>query len=315
MPELRRYRAVVADSARWAGFRFRPGDIVICTPPKCGTTWVQLLCALLVFDSPDLPAPLTRLSPWLDMQTHDLAGVLAVLEAQSHRRFIKTHTPLDGLPANSDVTYIGVGRDPRDAWLSMENHRANMDRDAFLAARAAAVGADDLTGFGPPPEPPADPRERFLHWTDAEPEPWRHTTLGALVHHLRLLWDRRREPEVVLLHYRDLAADLPGELRRLAAALGIEVADGRVEELAAAATFNRMRRDADVLAPEAGVFWRSNREFFRGSSGRWRDLLDDAALAHYRERLAALAPPDLAGWLHTGWSGSSVPRPGTPAGR
>lgn len=63
MTELRRYRSVVADSARWEGFQFRDGDIVISTPPKCGTTWTQMLVALLVFGSPDLPRPLAELSP------------------------------------------------------------------------------------------------------------------------------------------------------------------------------------------------------------------------------------------------------------
>ena len=61
-----RYRSADEDSARWAGFRFREGDIVISTRSKSGTTWMQMICALLVFQSPDLPAPLVELSPWLD---------------------------------------------------------------------------------------------------------------------------------------------------------------------------------------------------------------------------------------------------------
>src|SRR5689334_24191330 len=93
-----RYRSIVADSARWDGFAFRPGDVVISTPPKCGTTWTQMLCALLIFDGPDFPAPLDQLSPWLDMSTRPLAQVMATYAAQPHRRIVKTHTPLDGLP-------------------------------------------------------------------------------------------------------------------------------------------------------------------------------------------------------------------------
>jgi hypothetical protein len=38
----------VFDSSRWDSFERRPGDIIICTPPKCGTTWTQMICALLV---------------------------------------------------------------------------------------------------------------------------------------------------------------------------------------------------------------------------------------------------------------------------
>jgi hypothetical protein len=40
--ELVRYRSWVYDSARWRHVRLRPGDIVISTPPKCGTTWTHM---------------------------------------------------------------------------------------------------------------------------------------------------------------------------------------------------------------------------------------------------------------------------------
>ena len=36
------------------------------------------------------------------------------LENQTHRRFIKTHLPLDGIVYHPQIKYIVVGRDPRD---------------------------------------------------------------------------------------------------------------------------------------------------------------------------------------------------------
>ena len=91
------------DSARWDGFEFRPSDVVISTPPKCGTTWTQMLCALLIFDGPDFPAPLSELSPWLDQTIRRLDDVRAMYGSQRHRRFIKTHLPIDGLPLAAGI--------------------------------------------------------------------------------------------------------------------------------------------------------------------------------------------------------------------
>src|ERR671912_955174 len=138
MTAVRRYEASMYDSNRWDGFELRPGDIIISTPPKCGTTWTQMLCALVIFDGPGFPALLDQMSPWLDMSIRPLAEVTASLAAQTHRRFIKTHTPLDGLPLHPDVTYLVVGRDPRDVAISSEHHSANMDVARVLELRAAA---------------------------------------------------------------------------------------------------------------------------------------------------------------------------------
>ncbi|OZV76391.1 hypothetical protein CA850_27200 [Micromonospora echinospora] len=303
MAEVRRYRTRVSDSARWAGFPLRDGDVVISTPPKCGTSWMQMLCALLIFESPEFPGPLTEISPWLDAVNHDLAVTFATLEAQQHRRFIKTHTPLDGLPFDERVTYVGQGRDPRDVAMSFDAASANIN-PAVRVAEAARAGIDPRKV----PAPPADPLERFWLWADGEfvDDPTGPgVTLANLVHHVRTFWERRHEPGVALFHYNDLLTDLPGQLRRLATVLAVDVSDRRVEELAAAATFARMRERADELAPGVSAkLWRSNREFFHsGTSGQWRALLGPSDVRRYQDRLAELAPPDLAEWLHTGWLG------------
>ena len=299
-----RYHTLVYDSSRWEGFRFRPGDIVVSTPPKCGTTWTQMLCALLIFDTTTFDRPMARISPWLDMLTRPLDSVVADLEAQGHRRFIKTHTPLDGLPFDERATYLCVGRDPRDVTLSWDHHRDNMDLEVLLAQRAAAVGLDDLAELGPPPPPPLeDPVERFAAWVEggAAAGP----SLAQILHHFATFWEQREAANVALFHYGDLSADLCGQLRRLSQVLGIEVTDARIEELAGAATFERMKARATELAPNSDQgFWVSTEAFFnRGSSGRWRHLLDEDGLARYEARVAELAPPDLAAWAHHGWLG------------
>jgi hypothetical protein len=303
MPELRRYRSVVADNARWDGFEFRDGDIVVCTPPKCGTTWMQTMCALLVFDG-RLDQPLAEISIWLDMQLANIDDVVARLAAQQHRRIIKTHTPLDGVPWDARVTYIGVARDPRDVAVSGINHMRNLNEENFMAARQRAVGLTDL------PEPmqaqPGPPLSEQLSplqsWVTAEDDT-AVMSLPFLVNHVQCLWDRRDQPNVVLFHYSDLLADLPNQMRRLRDALDIALDDSRVDELAAMATFASMKSQADAFAPNTDVqLWRSNEDFFRtGGVGNWRQHFDDALTTAYEQRMGELAPPELVDWLHGGW--------------
>ena len=301
-----RYRSIVADSGRWDGFAFRPGDIVISTPPKCGTTWTQMLCALLIFDGPAFPAPLEQVSPWLDMCTRPLAEVTAALAAQTHRRFIKTHTPLDGLPWHADATYLVVGRDPRDVAISYEHHAANVNFARFLELRAAAVGNTDLAELPERRDPSEDPVERFR--TFVADETGGATTLASVLHHLDTGWQRRHKENVVLFHYADLQADLAGELLRLARVLGIPCSPERARALAPEASLARMRERAADVAPSASLgMWKDVRAFFRsGGTGEWRARLSAADLAAYESRVAALVGPDLAAWAHGGRLASAV---------
>lgn len=308
MAELRRYRSVVSDSARWDGFEFRDGDIVVCTPPKCGTTWMQTMCALLVFDGADFGAPLSEVSIWLDMQLADIDDVRARLAAQTHRRIIKTHTPLDGVPDDPRVLYIGVARDPRDVAVSGINHMKNLDEQRFMAVREQAVGLHDLPELlqaqpGPPPSEEVSPLESWVTAADDTAV----MSLPFLVNHVQQLWDRRHETNVELFHYSDMLADLPGQLRRLRDRLGVQINDARVDELARAATFHSMKSHADLFAPNTDIgIWRSNADFFRsGGTGNWQQYFDDELAARYEKRLGELAPADLAEWLHTGWLGYS----------
>lgn len=83
------------DSRVWNGFAFRDDDIVIATYAKAGTTWMQQIVGQLVLGgAPDVP--IHEISPWLDMRVFQPEN-LAMLAELAHRRFIKTHLPVDAL--------------------------------------------------------------------------------------------------------------------------------------------------------------------------------------------------------------------------
>jgi aryl sulfotransferase len=292
---------LVQDSARWDGFSFRDRDVVISTPPKSGTTWTQTICALLVFGTPDFDGDLDALSPWLDALMHPHESVLAALEAQQHRRFIKTHTPLDGLPFDPRVTYVCVGRDPRDVGISLRNHQANLNVEAVLRARES-VGLTDVDEFPAPGQAARELSERdhFRHWMlDDTPVTDTLFSLRFTMHHLSTFWEARDSANVVLMHYDDLKADLLAEMRRLAQRLDITVPESAWPSLVQAGTFENMRRDARLVPDSRLGIWRDDQRFFnRGVSKQWVDVLDDADLREYAARVTELAAPDLLGWVH-----------------
>ncbi|MCD0446992.1 sulfotransferase domain-containing protein [Glycomyces sp. A-F 0318] len=290
-----RYQNVFMDNARWDRVELREGDIVVSTPAKCGTTWTQIICGLLVFGQPELPRPLDDLSIWVDASFRSEEDTLALLAAQGHRRFMKSHTPLDGLPRDERVTYISIGRDPRDVGISADHHFANMDMEKLMRLRANALGPDtvDLEVTMTPPAPTR--YERFWNWVETDDN---LIGLDAMLRHVEGFWERRDDPNVVLLHFDDLKTDLDGQMRALAATLGITVNEAVWPELVRAATFDEVRGRAATLAPE-NTIWKDRAAFFnKGTTGQWKDLLDDADLERYRARIAELTTPEIAAWLH-----------------
>jgi aryl sulfotransferase len=288
-----RYQSPDEDSARWLGFPFRDGDIVISTRSKTGTTWVQMICGLLIFQEPRLPAPIAELSPWLDHLITPRDEVYAWLAGQQHRRFIKTHTPLDGIPLDPRATYIVTARHPLDMFVSLCHQSENLDRERVrqLTGQPAPVT---------PPRPRKPLHDRLLRWINEDDDPREYPdSLPGLMWHLSDAWSRRAEPNVLLVHYDNLSADLDGQMRWLAGRLGITAPEAAWPALVQAATFESMRSNADRLVPTAGIL-KSNAAFFRrGTSGAGRELLSDEELASYHARAAQLAPPDMLAWLHS----------------
>lgn len=304
-PAQRVYRSWVIDSRNWAQYRPRRDDIVIATYPKCGTTWMQRIVSLLVFQTPE-PRPVMEISPWIDRRGREpVEAVMARINAQDHRRFLKAHLPADGLPIFDEVKYLHVARDGRDACLSFHNHGAGLT--AEVLDRLDRNGLEDETIGRPYPRIPADPADYFHRWLleDVDPGYGQGSPATSFFHFERTWWDERHRPNVLLVHYSDLTADLAGEMRRVADFLGIRVAPQAWPGLVAAAGFEAMRRNGDLLMGSvAGSFQGGGSRFFhKGASGRWRGLFRNDDLTHYDARLMAELPPACAHWVMHGRSG------------
>ena len=202
---------------------------------------------------------------------------LATLEAQAHRRFIKSHLPFDSLPVYEGVRYIHVVRDGRDACWSFHNHQLGFRQD-FLISQVAARNPGQTLPFL---ETPEDPRDYFLQWMDsAEADAPGELSFFDFEN---TYWRERTRPDLLFVHYADLKADLAGEMRRISDFLGIATPASLMEKLVEAASFETMKAQGDEMMPQLRTAFDKGAARFinKGTNGRWKDVLTAQDLARY----------------------------------
>ena len=289
--KTREFRNHHFDSRIWNEFAFRDDDIVIATYAKAGTTWVQQIVAQLIFGGA-AGLPVAEMSPWLDLRVPPKEQKLAAVEAQTHRRFLKTHLPVDALVFSPKAKYLYVGRDGRDVVWSLHNHHANANQLWYelLNNTPGRVGPP----IGPPPESVV---AYFDTWLARDGHPF-----WPFWENVRGWWAVRTLPNVMLVHFARLRTDLAGESRRIADFLGIEVEADAWPAILEHCSFDYMKANAADSAPLGGAPWEGGAATFihKGTNGRWRDLLDAERIAAYEARAEAELGPDCARWLATG---------------
>lgn len=281
-PAERTYRGEITDPERWAIYTARVGDVMVCTPAKCGTTWTQTILVRLLAGGA-LPGPVPVLSPWIDSNMTPAEDKRRALAEQTGRRVVKTHTPGDGFPVWEGVPVVAVYRHPLDVFLSVRKHIANM------------------TGRGDHPmkAPLAEALEFYLT-KPYEAEDTDRDSLDALVTHYRRTVGAPRGRDLTVLHYADMMADRAGGVARLAQAVGLEASAEVLAAVTEATGFDAMKSRAAEYAPGGGTgLWAKDSDFFaQGGTGKWDGVLSADQMAQYEARMAELVPePALRRWL------------------
>jgi len=144
------------DSTFWNDFKFRDDDIIISTYAKSGTTWMQQIISQMLFNG-ETDLDTQGMSPWIDFRVPPKEIKLPAVEAQTHRRFVKTHLPVEALVYSPKAKYIYIGRDGRDVLWSLYNHHLN-GNEAMYDALNKTPGL-----VGPPLEPPTEDIREYWH--------------------------------------------------------------------------------------------------------------------------------------------------------
>jgi aryl sulfotransferase len=285
----------VCDSRRWDRVQLRGGDIIIVTPGKSGTTWTQQIVGQLLFEGEEGIHVLG--SPCPDHTIEPEVEALRRLEAMKGRRFIKSHLPIEALPYDPSVKYIFVGRDIRDILWSAH---AQLSSLTGVALRLYNRRKDRV---GPPIVRPPDVRKFYQTFLATGETPTFANGRGpwSLWDHYRGWWEAREFPNVLLVHFNQLKADLAGSIRTIAEFLGIHVEESKFPSILEHCGIDYMRAEACRIATLGILFEAGGASLVnKGTNGRWKDILRAEEIAMCDDQAIERLGVDCARWITTG---------------
>ena len=279
------------DSTIWNEFKYRDDDIVINAYSKSGTTWVQQIVAQLLWNGGE-HINVSKMSPWFDCRFPSKNERLEIVESQTHRRFIKSHLPVDTLVFSPKAKYIYVGRDGRDVLWSLYNHHRNFKKDVIQ-------GIDSVPERTGPPlgEAPSSVLKYFQNWLMKDGYPW-----WPYWEHILSWWKIKDLPNVMLLHFSNLKQDMPREIRRIAAFLEVAIDERKWDAILEHCSFNYMKAHAADSVPfEGNIFVGGATTFMhKGVNGRWKDVLTSEDIERYEKTASEELGVECANWLSNG---------------
>jgi peroxiredoxin len=239
----------------------RPDDIFIATYPRSGTTWMQMILYQLTTEGKMNFPHITSVCPWFERSLKDGTAY----DALPGPRVFKSHLTYRKIP-KGPCKYIYVARDGKDVAVSYYH---------FYTTHMGFKGSFD------------EFFERFLKGEVA---------FGSWFRHVRGWWEHRDDPSVLFLYYEELAADLPGCLRKVCAFCGLEIAPERWPEILVRCTFAFMKEHESQFDPSLAMLYEQgiqpHKFLRRGQAGVWCEQLniqqvkrfDLAARKHLRRK-------------------------------
>jgi aryl sulfotransferase len=276
------------DSTIWNDFKFRDDDIVIATYAKAGTTWMQQIVSQLLFGGNEGVAN-DDVSPWVDLRVPPKEVKLAMLEAQTHRRFLKTHLPVEALVISPKAKYLFIARDGRDVLWSFYNHHKNGTEEWYKEL-------NDTPGLVGPPigKPHDDILQYYREWIEKNGFPF-----WPFWENIRTWWNIRHLPNIKFVHFQNLKDDMPGQIREIADFLEIKVDEEKWPAILDHCSFEYMKNNQELIAQDKHKLF--NGSFFnKGENKRWKDTLTAADVEIYEKKAVEELGPECAHWLATG---------------
>eukprot|EP00754_Rhynchopus_humris_P000909 Rhum_TRINITY_DN10572_c0_g1::Rhum_TRINITY_DN10572_c0_g1_i1::g.39088::m.39088 len=269
------------------GFDLPAQDVVICTYPKCGTTWMQniVLAILAGGDSAKLSEEdLFELSPWIEQRSSAGQDLTALQPPFAGRNVWKTHAPASNLPWRTrpaTAKMIVVSRNPYDAVVSHFHHSRDVDKCRYSGSFDHFLHELSLKGvveYGD-----------FWEWHGGHYAAYKAMREAGEEH---TLW----------VTFEDMKADLGSVVSEVCRFLGVTPTDALVASVAGQSAFEAMKAKFDQVNQRKAAQgeWYKKNHIRQGSSGAWRRTVTVAQYAAVAAANAARCaehglPPDMFG--------------------
>ncbi|NXN87167.1 ST1D1 Sulfotransferase, partial [Bombycilla garrulus] len=265
------FRSFIEGWPQVKAFQARPDDLLICTYPKSGTTWLSEIMDMIYHNGDaekcQRDAIYNRV-PFLEMKVSKGPSGVEQLENTPSPRLVKTHLPVQLLPTSfweKDCKIIYMARNPKDVVISY-----------YYFYKMGKIHPD--------PSSKAEFLENFMAGK---------VVYGSWYDHVRGWWEKRQEKNILYVFYEDMKKDPKREIQKILQFLGKKLAEETVEKILHHTSFQEMRKNpaANYETMPFTFMDHSISPFFRkGISGDWKNHFTVAQNErfdqHYQEHMA-----------------------------
>ncbi|XP_048373839.1 sulfotransferase 1C2-like [Sphaerodactylus townsendi] len=235
------------------GFKARPDDLLICTYPKAGTTWMQEIVDMVQHGGDPQTcarAPTHERMPFIDMiPPKPIPSGVDQAVGMPSPRTLKTHLPVQLIPPSfweQKCKIIYVARNAKDNAVSY----FHFHHSGKLL-----------------PEPGT--WDQFLHNFIAGKVAW-----GSWFDHVRGWWEAKDRHPILYLFYEGLKETPAREIQKVAQFLGVTLPEPLVNQIVQHTTFESMKENpmTNYSTVPSFILDQSVSHFMRkGTVGDWKD--------------------------------------------
>ncbi|XP_053552100.1 sulfotransferase 1 family member D1 [Bombina bombina] len=234
-------------------FQARPGDILIDTYPKSGTTWIQEIVDLVMHDGNEQisrRAPIFERMPFIEL-LHLMKPGMDEVNAMPSPRVLKSHLPIQLVPDSfwkNNCKVIYVARNAKDTLTSFYHF-------------------DHIVQIHPEPGTIEEYMQRFMSGDVG----W-----GSWYDHVKGFWEAKEKHNILYLFFEDLKQNRLQEVRKLIEFLNKDLPEEVLTNIVRLTSFEQMKKNPmannstfpkHILDQSQGIFMR------KGNVGDWKNLL------------------------------------------